>query len=249
MTHPSLSIVIPCYNEHDRLAVTLRSIASYLETLTHDWELIVINDGSVDDTAEIAERAAARDPRIQLLGQRANRGKGAAVRQGLLAATKRVVVFTDADQATPIEELPKFLAPLAASADVAIGTRYHAASNIVERQPLTRRLLSRAGNGLIRTVFGLPYRDTQCGFKAFTNQAARSIASQLTVDRWGFDVELLVIARAHGLTVVEVPVRWHDGARSKLRAGRAAVSTLQDLWQIQKNVRSEIYHHARDSDQ
>ena len=238
---PSISVVVPAYNEAARITRALTTITQFLNGGGYEWELIVVDDGSTDTThALVTTLVAAFPDRLRLLGDALNRGKGAAVKAGVLAATKSMVLFTDADQATPIEELPKFITALQ-SADVAIGSRYQAQSRVVQRQPLSRRILSRAGNFAIRLATGLPFTDTQCGFKAMNRDAARTIFSRLTIDRWGFDIELLVIARAHRLRVVELPVSWHDGGESKLDASHAALTTLRELLVIRRNLTKGRY--------
>ena len=238
----SISIVIPAYNEGRRLRRACTLVTEFLNAGGYDWELIVVDDGSKDRTREIAEAYMQQHPtRMTVIGRDENLGKGATVRQGVLAATKSIVVFTDADQATPIEELPKFIEQLEAGADVVMGSRYLGESNVMQKQSLLRRLLSRSGNLLIRVVLGLPYTDTQCGFKAMTKQAAQTIFERLTITRWGFDIEAIVIARTHRLKVVEIPVKWHDGGESKLRAGRVAIATLRELLVIRMNLMKGRY--------
>jgi len=237
---PSISVVMPAYNEAARLDRAITSIVSFLESQNYDWELVIVDDGSKDKTAAIASAAAATNPRIRFVQQAKNQGKGAAVKRGVGAATKSLIVFTDADQATPIEELPQFI-ERAAAADIVIGSRYLKSSTIVQKQPLSRRLVSRVGNLLIRVSLGLPYSDTQCGFKLLTKEAAATVFDRLTIDRWGFDIELLVIARAHKLRVEELPVTWHDGGESKLNAGHAAMTTLRELMTIRSNLHQGRY--------
>lgn len=230
-----ISVVIPAYNEAERLLIGLIAITSFLKEKKYDWELIVVNDGSVDETRQIAESFAKQHAgRVRILQTGSNQGKGAAVKLGALAATKSIVMFTDADQATPIEELSRFLSGLK-HADVVIGSRYHARSKITQQQSWQRRALSRIGNLIIRLGTGLPFNDTQCGFKVMSQQAAKIIFNRLTIDRWGFDIEFLVIAKQHGLQVIELPVTWHDGAQSKLRTGQAAMTTLRELFIIRSN--------------
>lgn len=237
----SLSVVIPAYNEASRLTRTLTLVTTYLDTAGFDWELIVVDDGSIDPThARAEEFARSHRPRIRILHDSVNRGKGAAVARGVLAATNDLILFMDADHATPIEALPTLLAALG-SAGVVIGSRYRPGATVSKRQGLVRRVLSRAGNWLIRRSLNLPYTDTQCGFKLFTRSAAQQIFSRLTIDRWGFDIELLVIARAQRISVIEVPVAWHDGAESKLNTGRAAWQTIRELGQIRRNLSNGRY--------
>jgi dolichyl-phosphate beta-glucosyltransferase len=237
----SISVVIPAYTEASRLTQTLTVVTTYLNQTGADWQLILVDDGSVDPThARAEEFVRAHGRRVRILHNSVNRGKGAAVKRGVLAATNELILFMDADQATPIEALPTFVAAIG-SAGVVIGSRYRQGATFSRRQGLVRRALSRVGNWLIRRSLDLPYTDTQCGYKLFTAAAARTMFPRLTIDRWGFDIELLVIARAQGIPVVEVPVVWHDGAESKLNTGRAAWQTLRELGQIWRNLKRGQY--------
>ena len=237
----SVSVIIPAYNEGRRLKRALALVTDFLESKAYDWELIVIDDGSQDSTRRIANEHKQKYPsQMKVIERDHNLGKGATVKEGILAATKSIVAFTDADQATPIEELPGFIDQLE-NADVVIGSRYLKTSNVVKRQGLVRRILSRSGNLMIRFMVGLPFTDTQCGFKAMNRTAAQTIFPKMTIARWGFDIELLVIAQVHKLRIVEIPVTWHDGGDSKLSAGRAAWATLKELMAIRLNLMKGRY--------
>lgn len=228
----ALTVVIPAYNEAERLPATLATVADFIARQSFTADILVVDDGSQDQTGAIVLRAAGTSPvPIQLQVLPANQGKGAAVRAGVLAATGDYVLITDADNATPITELPKLWAKRE-SADVVVSSRYMAGAQVKRAQSLKRRVLSRAGNGLIRLATGLQLTDTQNGFKLFEQAAAKAIFSRATIDRWGFDIELLVIAREQGLSLVEVPVTWYDASGSKLRAGRDAWRTLKELYRI-----------------
>jgi dolichyl-phosphate beta-glucosyltransferase len=205
---PTYSIVIPAYNESARLAASLEKVLAYVHAQGWDAEVIVVNDGSRDNTAEIIREFAAKDPIVKLLDNPGNRGKGYSVRSGMLHAQGQVLLFSDADLSAPIEEAPKLLQALEAGADIAIGSRWLRAETQTQRQPLHRQLFGRVFNLLLRMSLGLQFADTQCGFKAFKRAAAEAIFPLQKIERWGFDPEILFLARKFGFRVDEVPVRW-----------------------------------------
>lgn len=208
------SIVIPAYDEGARLGATLEKVLAYVreQRWIAEVEVIVVNDGSRDDTAEVVREFAAKHPVVRLVENPGNRGKGYAVRNGMLNARGEVIVFSDADLSSPIEEMPKLLAALASAADIAIGSRWLRAELQTRRQSLHRQLFGRVFNLLLRITLGLQFKDTQCGFKAFTRRAAHAILPLQRIDRWGFDPEILFLARKFGFRVEEVPVLWgHSG--------------------------------------
>jgi dolichyl-phosphate beta-glucosyltransferase len=206
------SIVIPAYNEGARLGATLEKVLAYVRSQGWNAEVIVVNDGSRDNTAELVRGFAARDPVVRLVENPGNRGKGYAVRNGMLNARGKVVVFSDADLSSPIEEMPKLLAALAAGADIAIGSRWLKAELQTQRQSVLRQLFGRVFNLLLRIILRLRFKDTQCGFKAFTRRAAQTILPMQRIERWGFDPEILFLACKFGFRVEEVPVLWgHSG--------------------------------------
>jgi glycosyltransferase involved in cell wall biosynthesis len=240
-----LSVVIPAYNESSRLPATLQLVADFLLTLPFSSEIIVADDGSQDETRAITERLAPQlGVPVRVEGLPENRGKGAAVRAGVLVASGKYILVTDADNATPITELPRLWAKRK-QASVVVSSRYLPNSDVRRAQPLLRRLLSRAGNLLIRLVTGLRLTDTQNGFKLFEAKAAQAIFSRAMIDRWGFDIELLVIAREQGWLIAEVPVTWYDASGSKLRAGRDAWRTLKELNRIVVNRLNGRYRQSR----
>jgi glycosyltransferase involved in cell wall biosynthesis len=206
------SIVIPAYNEGQRLGATLDKVLAYVLKQGWDAEIIVVNDGSKDNTAEIVRTYAAKDPMVRLVENPGNRGKGYSVRNGVLSSRGDIVVFSDADLSSPIEEMPKLLDALARGADIAIGSRWVRAELQTQRQSLHRQVFGRMFNLLMRAVLGLQFKDTQCGFKAFTRRAAETIFPLERIERWGFDPEILFLARKFGFRTDEVPVRWgHSG--------------------------------------
>jgi glycosyltransferase involved in cell wall biosynthesis len=200
--------VIPAYNESTRICATLEKVLAFVRL--QDWtaEIIVVNDGSTDGTSVVVQGYAARHPNLRLLENPGNRGKGYSVRNGVLHATGELILFSDADLSSPIEESTKLFDAIENGADVAIGSRWLRTELQVQRQPLRRRVFGRAFNLALRVVLGLRYKDTQCGFKAFTRRAAQAIFPLQHIERWGFDPELLFLAQRFGLRVEEVPVRW-----------------------------------------
>jgi dolichyl-phosphate beta-glucosyltransferase len=206
------SIVIPAYNEGHRLAATLEKVLAYLKEQGWDSEVVVVNDGSQDNTADIVRSFAEKHPSLRLIENPGNRGKGYSVRNGMLNARGQILLFSDADLSSPIEEVPKLLKPLAEGADISIGSRWLQAELQTQRQPLHRQLFGRIFNVLLRITLGLQFADTQCGFKAFKRRAAQAVFPLQRIERWGFDPEVLFLARKFGFKVKEVPVAWgHSG--------------------------------------
>jgi len=222
---PHLSIVIPAYNEASRLPSTLESVSRYLATLQDSWELIVVDDGSRDGTAEAAEAFARGRPEILVLRNPGNRGKGYSVRHGMLAARGRFRIFSDADLSTPVEETEKVVRALSLGAGVAAASRRLGASRIEGRQPWYREAMGRSFNLVVQVLAVRGVTDTQCGFKGFTADAARAIFPLTRIDRFGFDVEVLFLARKLGFPIAEVPVRWIDNPDSR-------VNPLRDPWRM-----------------
>jgi dolichyl-phosphate beta-glucosyltransferase len=212
MQSMTYSIVIPAYNEGKRLAPTLDKVLGYVHQQGWDAEVIVVNDGSRDNTAEIVRTFAEKDPLVRLVENPGNRGKGYSVRHGMLKARGEVIIFSDADLSSPIEEIRKLLQAMESGADIAIGSRWLRAELQTKRQSLHRQLFGRIFNGLNRMILGLRFKDTQCGFKAFTRRSAQTILPLQQIERWGFDPEILFLAGKFGFRVDEVPVRWgHSG--------------------------------------
>jgi dolichyl-phosphate beta-glucosyltransferase len=241
--NPYLSVVIPAYNEASRLPSTLRAVTAYLDAQPFPAEVIVVDDGSTDDTASVASRSPA-DGRIHVLRER-HRGKGAAVRAGMLAARGARVLFTDADLAVPIEETACLLALLDAGCAVVIGSREGAGASR-EGEPLFRHVMGRVFNRLVRMIAVPGIDDTQCGFKLFRADAVAAIVPRLRLYGddapevhgarvTGFDVEVLVIARRHGFRIGEVPVRWRYGAQSKVRPLADTFWNLRDILRVRVN--------------
>ena len=232
MGHVNYSIVIPCYNESARLGASLEKILAFVQGKSWITEILVVNDGSRDNTAEIARSFERRYGSVRLVENPGNRGKGYSVRNGMLHSTGDVVLFTDADLSSPIEECEKLFGAIAAGADVAIGSRWLQAELQTERQPLFRQLLGRLFNLALRLVLNLKYRDTQCGFKAFTREAVQTIFPRQQIDRWGFDPEILFLARKFKLRTAEVPVAWAHDHRSKISPVRDGLRMGTELLRV-----------------
>jgi dolichyl-phosphate beta-glucosyltransferase len=245
---PSLSIVIPAYNEAARIAHSLEAIGNYVRRNTDaDFELIVVDDGSSDNTVEVVERSLPKTANLhsRIIRYAPNRGKGYAVRQGLLAARAPVALFSDADLSTPITELPKLVDLICnGSCDVAFGSRALDRRLIETPQPFYRDRAGRAFNAALRAATGLPFSDTQCGFKAFRMAACRQILESSTVDGFGFDVELLFVAHRAGLRLQEVPVRWRHQEGSKVRLSRDAPRMLGDIITVRRQMWTGHYNFA-----
>jgi len=227
----SVSIVIPAYDEEKRLPGTLERITSYLKSGSWKFsEVIVVDDGSRDGTVRVAEEFRARVPPVRVLRNPGNRGKGYSVRHGMMKAKGEWTLFTDADLSTPIEELEKlWTAAQEARAQVAIGSRALNRSLIGVHQPFFRESAGKVFNVAARIVTGLPFWDTQCGFKLFEAGAAREIFRRQRLERFGFDVEVLFIARKLGYSTIEVPVRWNDMAGTKVGAATGLAAFLDPL--------------------
>ena len=213
---PKYSIVIPAYNEGQRITATLDKVLAYIGQQGLNAEVIVVDDGSRDETPAIVRGYAQRHPAVRLLQNPGNRGKGYSVRHGILEAGGDLLLFSDADLSSPIEEAAKLFAALAEGAEVAIGSRWLRSELQTERQPFYRQLFGRVFNLHLRALLGLKFKDTQCGFKAFTARAARTLFPRQKIERWGFDPELLFLARKFGLPVREVAVKWAHDERTKI---------------------------------
>lgn len=213
---PELSIVIPAYNEAARLPRTIETIVRYLSGRVASYEIIVVDDGSRDATAEVARRALESIERSDVIRFERNRGKGAAVRAGMLRAQGDHILFSDADLSTPIEEEARLRQALREGADVAIGSRALAESDITLAQSAWRQWAGRSVNALLRLLGLTSSHDTQCGFKVFTRAAAHELFSRARIEGFLFDVEILFLAQRAGLRVAELPVRWHNDPDSRV---------------------------------
>lgn len=231
---PDLSIVIPSYNEELRLPATLQSIAAFLPSLGSRTEVVVVDDGSKDRTAAVAESFRGVFPLLRVVANGENRGKGFSVRHGMREARGRNVLFTDADLSAPIEEAPKLLEALK-TYDVAIGSRAMDRSLIEVHESRFREFAGIIFNKIVRAVLRLPFVDTQCGFKAFRREACGIIFEQQRIERFGFDPELLYLARHHGLRTVEIPVRWAHSPATKVNMLRDSILMFADIFTIRWN--------------
>lgn len=229
------SIIIPAFNEAARIGTALDRVLACVKERGWDAEVLVVDDGSTDNTAAIVEERMHESPELSLIRNRSNRGKGYSVRNGLLQAKGEIVMFTDADLSAPIEEAERLFDAIRNGADVALGSRWLDKTRQTIHQPLYRRFFGRCFNAVTRVVMGLPYADTQCGFKAFRHEAAQIIFRLQHIERWGFDPEVLFIARKLGWKVVEVPVTWGHDERSKMSYLRDGARMLQDVAIIRSN--------------
>ncbi len=242
---PEVSIVIPAYNEAQRLSQPLHTILKFVSDAGLRAELIVVDDGSTDATTQTAEEAFKTMPDVHATVMRyeKNRGKGFAVRTGLFAANADVALFSDADLSTPIEELTKLTQPIAAGEyDVTFGSRALDRSLIGTHQPWRREQGGRVMNLIIKRMSRLPFEDTQCGFKAFNMVKFRPLLDVMEIDRFGFDVEFLFVSNYHGLRLKEIPVRWNDVEGSKVSVFRDTRRMIAELNQIRQNARRGIYN-------
>jgi glycosyltransferase involved in cell wall biosynthesis len=239
--YPKYSIIIPAYNEGARIPATLRSVVDCIRTRGWDAEVVVVNDGSRDDTAAVVRDFALTAPEIHLIENPINRGKGYSVRNGILHALGDIVMFTDADLSSPIEEAEGLFAAVAEGADIAIGSRWLATSRQTHRQPLYRQFFGRCFNAVCRMVMRLPFADTQCGFKAFTRTAAQTVFQLQTIERWGFDPEILFIALKRKLKVVEVPVSWAHDERTRMSYLKDGLQMLKELAIVRVNALTGRY--------
>jgi dolichyl-phosphate beta-glucosyltransferase len=231
---PLLSIVIPAFNEEARLPESLRRVAAYARGSGRETEVIVVDDGSRDRTFAVGESFRAEFPALRVLTNGVNRGKGFSVRHGMLEARGRIVLFTDADLSAPIEEADKLIAALDTN-DIAIGSRAVDRSLIEVHQSSFREFAGIVFNTLVRVILRLPFVDTQCGFKAFRREPCRVIFEQQTIERFGFDPELLYLARHHGLRCAEIPVRWAHSPATKVSMFRDSVQMFLDVFVIRWN--------------
>ena len=241
MPTPFLSLIIPAYNEETRLADTLRQVLEFAERQSYSIEVLVVENGSVDGTFQIAQDFARQHPQIQVL-QNALSGKGRAVRQGMLAATGEYRFMCDVDLSMPIEEINRFIPPTLEGYDIAIASR-EAPGAIRHGEPYYRHFVGRIYNGLIRSLALPGLQDTQCGFKCFRGAVAEELFRCQTLTGWSFDVEILFIARLLGYKLIEIPIHWYYNPHSKVKVVRDSFKMGVDLLTVRLNALRGVYIH------
>jgi len=239
---PEISIVIPAFDESERIGDSLRAICRFIEAANINAEVIVVDDGSPDDTKGVAEQAFSEyKVPSRIIRYEKNRGKGFAVKTGLEAAGE-IALFTDADLSTPIEEIHKLIDPIRSGEfDVTFGSRALDRTLIGTHQPWRREQGGKVFNLIVRLMTGLPFWDTQCGFKAFRLSSFRPLLDKMQIERFGFDVEFLFVAHLYGLKLKEIPVRWNNDDRSKVSVVRDSLRMFDEVRQIRRNARRGIY--------
>ncbi len=239
---PHLSVVIPAYNEQRRLPGTLDEVLAYLARQSYDAEVLVVDDGSTDATAAVVrERIGGPIPlRLVTHSDGTNHGKGAAVRRGMLEAQGRFRLFMDADNSTTLDHVERFWPHFEDGCDVVIGSRDVPGAHIAVHQPWYKELAGNLGNLIIRALVVPGVKDTQAGFKMLSQRSAEDVMPRLTVERWGFDVELLAVARRRGYRIQEVPINWVNAPNSKVRA-LTYLEVLGEVWQVRRNLRTGRY--------
>jgi glycosyltransferase involved in cell wall biosynthesis len=245
-TTVDLSIIIPAFNEERRLPQTLSRVRAFLKSRPGTSEVIVVDDGSTDGTAQLVQKMSGTWPELHLLKNPGNRGKGYSVRHGMLESQGEIVLFTDADLSAPIEEADKLFAALKTH-DAAIGSRDIDRSLIEVHQSRSREVAGMMFNLAVRLILALPFQDTQCGFKAFTSNRAHVLFEQQRIERFGFDPELLFLAKRHGLTVAEVPVRWAHDEGTRVHALRDGMRMVFDVFRIRWNSLAGRYPQQKGS--
>lgn len=244
MERPLISIVIPAYNEGARIGKALGEVLRCVRERNWHAEVLVVNDGSTDRTGAIVQEFAQLHPEVRLLNNVENRGKGFSVRYGVLHAVGEIVMFTDADLSAPMEEAELLFDALRQGADIAIGSRWLQRQRQTHKQPLYRQFFGRCFNAITRLVMGLPFADTQCGFKAFRRPVAQTIFQLQRIERWGFDPELLFIALKRGYKVQEVPVTWGHDERSRLSYLKDGIKMLEEIAYIRWEAFAGAYDRS-----
>ncbi len=234
-----LSIIIPAYNEEARIGATLVRMSAFIEEAELDAEILVVDDGSSDGTCDVVRDEATRNSRVSLLEQPQNMGKGAAVKAGMLQATGDLLLFSDADLSTPIEDVLLLMDKLGPQTPIAIGSRGLKESNLEIRQPFYREMMGRTFNRIVRTALGLQIRDTQCGFKLFRRKEALALFGAQKTQGFAFDVEILFRARLADYGVAEVPVTWRNDERSTVHPIRDAARMFGEVLTIRKMVKKD----------
>jgi dolichyl-phosphate beta-glucosyltransferase len=239
---PHLSLVVPAYNEARRLPNTLRELHDYCGRWAFLFEVIIVVEPSTDETLTLAQASIKTFPQLRVIGNEIHRGKGFAVRTGMLASTGELVFFTDADLSTPLYEIDRALAVFETDRDVqvVVGNRQHPGSQIIRHQSWMREHMGKAFNTLVRSLARIEIRDTQCGFKGFRRVASRAIFERQKTDGFSFDVEVLLLAKALGFTVSEMPVHWSNSPDSKVRVLSDSVKMLKDVALVRRLVKHTL---------
>jgi dolichyl-phosphate beta-glucosyltransferase len=230
------SVIVPCFNEAERIGPTVERVVAYLERRGRPWEVVVVDDGSLDATSDVVRAHAARRSAVRLVRYETNHGKGFAVRQGVFASRGELALFSDADLSTPIEELAKLEARAEAGFDVVVGSRVVAGARILTPQPAQRRLSGLVFRALVRGLRLSSIRDTQCGFKLLRRSTVEPILRRIETQGFAFDVELLARAERAGLRVTEVPIDWNDAGGSKVRLFPHALRMAGDLVRMRSRL-------------
>jgi dolichyl-phosphate beta-glucosyltransferase len=238
---PFLSIIIPAYREEKRIGPALEKIFVYLDGQNYTFEVIVVNDASPDNTAEVARNAGRGRANFRVVSNEFNRGKGASVRRGMMEARGDFLLFSDADLSTPIEETERFLNKMQEGCGVVIGSRALRESNIVTCQPWHRQIMGKTFNKIVRVLLVRGLKDTQCGFKMFTREAAKQVFPLQRIERFAFDVEVLFLAQRLGFRIYEMPVTWIDSPNTSVRMIRDSFSMFAALLQIRLNSLRGLY--------
>ncbi len=234
-----LSLIVPAYNEVDRIQPTLESYDKEMKNICQTYEILVVDDGSDDGTAEFVKSLKSQMPNLRVIKCKENRGKGNAVRVGMLHAKGKIRVMTDADGSIPAEQLRGLVLPLLTEeADIAIGSRYVKGAVVENKQPLYRRIWSRFANIIIQKMLLPGIVDTQCGFKAFRASVAERVFAETQIDGWSFDLEVLALAQMQGYKIKEVPVSWSDDERSKGKFSQLP-ETIAELFRIHRSLREK----------
>ena len=239
---PKLAAIIPAFNEGERIKPTLRDAHAFAEKQPYDVSVIVVNNNSTDNTEDVVREHMKSMPELQIIsGEKDCAGKGCTVKHGMLHAEADYILFMDADNATPLNEVDLFWPAVDEGFDIVIGSRHVKGSEITADQPWYRKLLGRSANLLIQVMLLPGIKDTQAGFKLFSHEAAKRIFPLQTIDRWGFDMEILALAKTMKYKIKEVPISWHDVGESRLRPVQAAIGTLTELLMIRWRLISGYY--------